>query len=65
MYKHQSGIGSTYGHCIYTTMPESVRVEGCIVQDGVRGGGNGAILFSEGAEKSKAWHLTFYLSVEI
>lgn len=43
-YKHQTGIGSTYGHTIQEmTMPESVQFDGCLVCDGVLGGGDGAM----------------------
>ena len=44
LYKHQTGIGSTYGHSINeVAMPEYVRFDGCLLRDGVRGGGEGAI----------------------
>ena len=44
LYKHQTGIGSTYGHAIpEASMPEFVRFDGCLIRDGVRGGGDGAI----------------------
>ena len=44
LYKHQMGIGSTYGHSIpEIQMYEYVRFDGCIVRDGVRGGGDGAL----------------------
>ena len=43
-YKHQTGIGSTYGHEIpEAVMPEFVPWDGCIVRDGVRGGGDGSL----------------------
>ena len=44
LYKHQAGIGSTYGHRIHeVAMPELVRWDGCIIRDGMRGGGDGAL----------------------
>ena len=44
LYKHQTGIGSTYGHVIpEVVMTECVRFDGCLIRDGVRGGGDGAI----------------------
>ena len=44
LYKYQNGIGSTYGHHIAEAeMPEYVRWDGCLVRDGVRGGGDGAL----------------------
>ena len=44
LYKHQSGIGTTYGHEIHeASMPEFVCWDGCLIRDGVRGGGDGAL----------------------
>ncbi len=44
LYRCQKGIGMTYGHSVAeATMPEYVRWDGCLVRDGVRGGGTGAL----------------------
>jgi len=44
LYKYQSGAGSTYGHKVEELkLHECIRFDGCVVRDGVRGGGEGAI----------------------
>ena len=44
LYKYQSGAGSTYGHKVEELkLHECIRFDGCVVRDGVRGGGDGAI----------------------
>ena len=44
LYRCQKGIGMTYGHSFpEVTIAECVRWDGCLLRDGVRGGGNGAI----------------------
>ena len=44
LYKYQTGAGMTYGHKIEEIkQPEYVRFDGCVVRDGVRGGGDGAL----------------------
>ena len=44
LYKYQMGIGVDYGHMMTeASMPEFVRFDGCLVRDGVLGGGDGAI----------------------
>ena len=41
LYKFQAGIGSTYGHQIpEVALYELVRWDGCLVRDGVLGGGD-------------------------
>jgi hypothetical protein len=44
LYKYQNGIGSGYGHRIDEVQPgEYVRFDGCVIRDGVLGGGDGAL----------------------
>ena len=44
LYKYQAGIGTTYGHDIpEVKLQELVRWDGCVIRDGVRGGGDGAL----------------------
>ena len=44
LYRCQKNIGFTYGHKFQeASMVEFVKWDGCIVRDGLRGGGNGAI----------------------
>ena len=50
LYKYQTGIGTTYGHEIpEVSMAELVRWDGCLIRDGVKGGGDGAIY--------RRWHI--------
>ena len=65
-YKYRNGIGSIYGHKVKEAeVMEYVRFDGCLVRDGVLGGGHGGIYkrwapsFSAGSDENMKKSLNF------